>query len=233
MDFLTVLALIGAALVIMIPIWIWQAKRTREHKDERVALFTQFAQQRGWAYQPENNGFADRFSGHAPFPTVGQNLFIRHLLSGEYRGRQFSCFQYGRKHDRPGGTTSDRTRTFEYFHVYALLTPASRPTLQVTRAGVGSKIAAKFGRHDFQTGNPPFDEAFTVDTDNDRFAADVLHPGMTQWLLADPRAPRSPFRFERNELVAWLDGVMEPGMIEPALDYLGHVLDLVPKSVWR
>jgi len=43
-----------------------------------------------------------------------------------------------------------------------------------------------------------FNRAFKIKTAQNKFAYDVLHPRMMEWMLADQRAIRFPFRFERS-----------------------------------
>lgn len=199
----------------------WRSKK-------KIAELTSFAQQRGWTYQKDAKGYSDRFTG-APMNRRKRDDTVRDLITGTYRGRPFCAFEYKRIARR--GT--DRKKEVSYSRVFALATPATRPTMEVTKAGFGSKIADFLGAQDVPVGHPEFDQAFRVATDNERFARDVLAPSVADWLLHDGRALQMPFRFERNELVTWQSGRTKLEVIESTLDYLCDVLDRVSPAVWR
>jgi hypothetical protein len=90
------------------------------------------------------------------------------------------------------------------------------------------------GVRDLQLESDEFNKAFLISTDNDRFAYDILHPRMMQWMLADQRAMSSlPFRFEGGNLVTWMEGTMDPQRVMYLLDYVCDILDRVPSFVWK
>jgi uncharacterized protein DUF3137 len=132
------------------------------------------------------------------------------------------------------GAGKDRTTTTHKYSVVALSTPSHRPTLELRREVVGRKLLGFVGMRDLQLESEEFDKAFLIKADNDRFAYDILHPPMMQWLLDDRRAMSSlPFRFDGGSLVTWLDGQMDLERVTYLLDYLCDVLDRVPAFVWK
>lgn len=198
-------------------------------RQKKIAEFTAFAAQRGWRYTERDRSLVNRFLGE-PFGR-GHGRSADHVLRGEHRGRQVTAFEYTFKETH--GTGQDRrTETFTHT-VVALSLPSGKPTLQVGREGFGRKLLGFVGVRDLQLESEQFNETFHIKTDNDRFAYDVLHPRMMEWMLADERALRTPFRFERGDLMTWDRDKIDLPKVGWMLDYLCDVVDQVPSFVWK
>jgi hypothetical protein len=145
------------------------------------------------------------------------------------------AFQYSYKETH--GSGNDR-RTETYTHtVIALSLPADKPTLQVGREGFGRKLLGFVGVRDLQLESEQFNEAFHIKTSGgtvgEKFAYDVLHPRMMEWMLGDQRALSAPFRFERGDLMTWDRSKIDLPKVQWMLDYLCDVVDQVPSFVWK
>jgi hypothetical protein len=222
----TGLVLLIVAVAVVIAGVTYLRHRLRRRK---IAAFTAFAVERGWHYAERDRSLVDRFLGE-PFGR-GHNRTAEHVLRGEYRGRQITAFEYSYKETRNNGQ-EQRTETYTHT-VVALSLPSAKPTLQVGRQGLGRKLLGLVGVRDLQLESEQFNDTFHIKTDNDRFAYDVLHPRMMEWMLGDQRALTTSFRFERGDLMTWDRNRMEPPRVQWMLDYLCDVLDQVPGFVWK
>lgn len=202
--------------------------RWQLHK-RKVAAFRAFAAQRGWAYRERDDRFTDRYLG-TPFGQ-GFGRQASHVLTGLHRDRSFAAFEYLYK-EHQGSGKNRRTVTYRNT-VVALDTPAARPTLELSREGIGRKLLGLVGIRDLQLESEEFNKSFHIRAENDRFAYDVLHPRTMEWMLADQRCRDLPFRFERADLLTWQEGSIHLGSIPWMLDYLCDVLDRVPTFVWK
>jgi hypothetical protein len=219
---MTLLIIIGLVVVGAVLYFQHQA-----HK-KKVAEFTAFAGARGWSYVERDDGLEDRFLG-APFGR-GHGRRVRHVLTGEHRGRRVLVFEYTYKESEGSG---DDRRTRTYHHTVASLsTPLPKPTLEVGREGLGRRLLGFVGVRDLQLESEEFNKAFHIRTEDDKFAYDVLHPRMMEWLLADGRALDIPFRFERGDLMTFDREEIETAKVDGMLDYLCDVIDRVPSFVW-
>jgi hypothetical protein len=219
-----VLIIIGAVVVLGVAFYF-------QHKahQKKVAEFTAFAAQRGWTYTEKDKRLRDRFLG-APFGK-GHGREARHILRGEHRGRPILIFEYIYKETQGSG---DQQQTQTYRHTVASASlPSPKPTLQVGREGFGRKILGLVGVRDLQLESEQFNETYHIKTDNERFAYDVLHPRMMEWMMADQRALTYGFRFERGDLVVWDREKIELAKVPGMLDYVCDVLDRVPDFVWK
>jgi uncharacterized protein DUF3137 len=198
-------------------------------RQKKIAAFTAFAAQRGWRYTERDRSLVDRFLGD-PFGR-GHSRNAEHVLRGEHRGRRILAFEYTFKETH--GSGQDR-RTETYTHtVVSVSLPSDKPTLQVGREGFGRKLLGFVGVRDLQLESEQFNETFHIKTDNDRFAYDILHPRMMEWMLADQRALSTTFRFERGDLMTWDRGRIDLAKVQWMLEYLCDVVDQVPSFVWK
>ncbi|MGL4304862.1 MAG: hypothetical protein ACRCSF_01805 [Mycobacteriaceae bacterium] len=187
-----------------------------------------FAEARGWRYSAADGALTGRFLG-VPFGR-GDSREVRYVFEGQHRSRNFIAFYY--TYTVTSGSGKDRTTTRYHFMVVGMSTPSATPTLEVSRAGFGSKLAGFFGAKDLQLESEVFNDAFRIETDNDKFAYDVLHPRTMQWMLEDQRFVTAPFRFERSDLLTWQQHRMDTELIMPTLNYLCDIVDAVPAFVW-
>lgn len=218
-----VLAIVGVLFIGGVMYFQYKARK------KKIAQFTAFAAQRGWRYTDRDRSLVNRFVG-TPFGQ-GHGRDAQHVLRGEHRGRQILAFEYSYR-ETHGSGQDQRTETYTHT-VVALSLPAGKPTLQVGREGMGRKLLGLVGVRDLQLESEQFNEAFHIKTDNDRFAYDILHPRMMEWMLADQRAQSVPFRFERGDLMTWDRRRIDLPKVQWMLDYLCDVLDQVPGFVWK
>jgi hypothetical protein len=218
--------LFGIAVVLILGVGFYFQHKARKKK---IAAFTAFAGQRGWTYTQRDRSLVSRFLGD-PFGE-GHGRDVEHVLRGEHRGRTIMVFEYSYR-ETHGSGNEQRTETYR-FTVAALSLPAGKPTLQVSREGFGRKLLGIVGVRDLQLESEQFNTAFHIKTDNDRFAYDILHPRMMEWMLADQRAMSVPFRFERGDLMTWNRGRIDLTKVEWMLEYLCDVVDRVPSFVWN
>jgi hypothetical protein len=239
-------------LVVVIGIAVLITQRHLHRK--KITAFRAFAGQRGWRYAELDNSLANSFIG-TPFGK-GFARQAKHVLAGEHRGRELVGFEYIYK-ERHGSGKNRRTVTYRHT-VVALSTPSPRPTLQVSREGLGRKLLGLVGVRDLELESVEFNKTFLIRTEAeaapgdhggaplgdadrvrvsrmsaDKFAYDVLHPRMMEWMLGDQRAREMPFRFERSDLVTWDTGSIDLNRMMWMLDYLCDVLDRVPAFVWK
>jgi hypothetical protein len=196
---------------------------------KRVAELTGWAQANGWTYAEHAPDLVDRYAG-APFGR-GFGRRARHLLRTTVDGQPVQAFEYAFK-ERQGSGKNRRTVTYTYA-VVATSLPVARPTLQVTREHLGTRLLGAVGLDDLQLESEQFNRAFRISADDHKFAYDVLHPRTMEWMLADERASQLDFRFERADLLSWERGRLRPQRVAWAGGYLLDLVKRVPQFVWK
>lgn len=114
----------------------------------------------------------------------GSNRYAYNILSGVYRGHEVLVFDY---HYETHSTDSKGRRQTHHHHFsfFILMLPQSFPELRITREGFLSKIAQVFGYDDIDLESAEFSRAFCVRSKNKKFAYDVCHAQMMEYLLAN------------------------------------------------
>lgn len=218
-------------LIVVLAVLVVGAVLVFQHLAHRkkVAEFTAYAGRRGWRYTEKDNDLAGRFEGR-PF-NIGHSRRARHVLRGTHRGREVVAFEYVYKETTGAG--DDRKTEVYHNTVVALPTPAPRPKLEVTREGFGRKLLGFIGIRDLQLESEEFNKTFLIDAEDDKFAYDILHPRMMEWMIADHRALNIPFRFERADLLVWRVGEIKPAAVDELVEYVCDIIDRTPSFVWK
>ena len=153
------------------------------------AVMQALADELGLHYQPEPD--ADHDDEYAQFEIFrrGHSRLAMHTLSGTVELFDRPCairagdFRY-KVTSSNGKTSSTRTYRFSYLIVHP---PWPSPTLLVRREGMFDKMKAAFGFDDIDFESAEFSKRYYVTSSDKRFAYDVLHPRMIEFLLAtDP-----------------------------------------------
>ena len=167
-------------LVIIIAAVIFGTKAARKRREELAALAIRL----GLNYRAENDySLAERFTFLNAL-AQGSNRYAFNILSGLYQGHEVIVFDY---HYETHSTDSkgNRQTQHHYFSFFILLLPRSFPELRITREGWLSKIAQAFGFDDIDLESAEFSRAFCVRSKDKRFAYDVCHAQMMEYLLAN------------------------------------------------
>lgn len=200
--------------------------------DERTdGALGDWARKYNWSYKRRDDRWADHFRG-LPHFSENDGKQAWHILRGGHRGRRVDAFHYFWVRDKPDGRFGRDRHEFHKYKVVNVLTPKEQPTLTVRKELWDS-------RFDLDVESVEFNKTFRVKVDRDdrTFAREVLHPGMTEFLLADERATTLgwPFRFERGDLYTWeeWDRPLDMRVVMQKADFLIDILERVPESVWR
>jgi hypothetical protein len=157
----------------------------------------------------------------APF-TRGHSRRMLNTMRGrsEIGGRPYPCtmgdFEYKVTHSNGKSTT---TTTHRFSYILLRLPCPGTPGLTIRQEHLLDKIAGAVGFDDIDFESERFSRRFFVKSTDKKFAYDVVHPAMMEWLLANPGAvlldsgwccatdgsgPWEPPEFRRQ--LAWLRG---------------------------
>jgi hypothetical protein len=166
--------------IIVIAAAIYGVMAARKRREELAAL----ARRLGLSHQADNDhALAGRF-GFLNALAQGSNRYAFNILSGVYQGYDVLVFDY---HYETHSTDSKghRQTHHHYFSFFILTLPQHFPELRITREGLLSKIAQAFGYDDIDLESAEFSRAFCVRSKNKKFAYDVCHAQMMEYLLAN------------------------------------------------
>ena len=159
---------------------IYAALAAKKRREELSSL----AARLGLRFRPEDDyDLAERFE-FLDHLAQGSNRYAFNVLSGEYQRNEVLVFDY---HYETHSTDSkgNRQTHHHYFSFFILTLPVSFPELRITKEGLFSKIAQAFGYDDIDFESAEFSRAFCVRSKDKKFAYDVCHVQMMEYLLAN------------------------------------------------
>ena len=216
---------VGLCVVALVAVLGYLAAKKRREE------FAAFAASKGWTYVQRDDRWCSRFDGH-PFGT-GEDRKAQNIVTGRYDDRAFEAFDYSyvttsTSTDANGNTTTHRTT--HSFSVIAIETGVALPRLEVAPEHWFGRMVGRLTNRDIALESEDFNRAFTVTCPDRKFASDVLHPQMMEFLLGHPELG---WRFQDRALLAVHSGDHSLVELEARLDTIDGILDRVPEFVWR
>lgn len=237
-------------LVFAVPIVIFAAIATlailvaqygAKKAQERLAAFGALAARYGFIHERPRPGcmggsgpstprvVAERIAGTLepfwPFDQ-GHSRTVGNLLHGSDSRGNWALFEY--QYTETSGSGEDRKSTTYPFSVVVLSPPAVLPELDIRREGLGDRIAGFFGARDVQFESEEFNRAYHVTSSVPKFASDVVHPEMMEFLLA---FEDFSVQVAGRHIVLTETGTRDPAWYEGAMRTLGAFWDRVPQFV--
>lgn len=209
LPFMSLVCVGGAAVGI-----VFLVKAAQDAEQRRKNQNAAWAAHHGLHYAPEDPSLG-ALTRRDPF-TATRSLRFIDVYRGVHRGRHLVAY-----------TAYERIRRDDTTHewsaqVVAVDLPALRPYLEVKRGAAGRS------RYE----NEAFNERFNVQSDNLRYAHDVIDARMMEFLLTDGRALVTRWRMEGRWLIAFRVGDPDKRAILPVADFLLEVRARIPEHVW-
>ncbi len=173
------------ALVAAVIYYSWLAAKKRREGMQALA------RELGWRFYAAHDSSHDDEYSHFEIFRKGHSRSAYNTLVGslEIDGRSFPAkagdFRY-RVTSSSGKSTTTTTYRFSYLILH--LPFRNTPELLIRREGLFDKLAGAFGFDDIDFESEEFSRRFHVKSSDKRFAYDVIHPRMMEFLL-DTRAP--------------------------------------------
>lgn len=196
-------------------------------KKRREAMMA-LAAKRGLRFDPGKNwDLASRY-GFLNKLRAGSNRYAFNTLSGQCQSHNVMIFDY---HYETHSTDSKGRRQthHHYFSCFILHVPASFPELVIAKEGFLSKIAQAVGYDDIDFESHEFSRRFCVRSPNKKFAYDVCHARMMEYLLANDDLT---IEIEGDVLAITFNSRLAPERIEPNLDRLIALRGLMPEYLF-
>jgi len=167
-----------AAIIVAAIVYGFRAARKRREELSALAL------RLGLIYRADRDAsLADQF-GFLNALAQGSNRYAFNILSGAYQGQEVLVFDY--HYETHSSDSKGRQQTHHhYFSFFILTLPQHFPELRITREGLLSKVAQAFGYDDIDFESAEFSRSFCVRSKDKKFAYDVCHAQMMEYLLAN------------------------------------------------
>ena len=195
---------------------------------KRREAFGVLAARLGLQFSPNNDSeIAARFS-FLDRLSQGSNRYAFNVLSGAFESHDVLVFDY---HYETYSTDSkgNRETSHHYFSFFILLLEKPFPELTIAREGIFSKVAQALGYDDIDFESAEFSRKFCVRSTDKKFAYDVCHARMMEYLLANPDLN---IEIEDSALALAFSNTLKPEQIEPNLRRLVHLRSLLPQYLF-
>lgn len=214
-------------LVLIVAGAIYSYRQAKKRREEFAAT----AAQRGWGYAARDDRWTTRFDG-APFGT-GHDRRAGNVVSGTHDGRSFIAFDYHYATTEHSTNAQGHSTTREVSHDFSVIAVdlgVPFPGLWVTPEGFFGRAIGRLLNRDIELESEAFNRAFTVVCPDRKFASDVLHPQMMEFLL---QFPDLAWSFRSGSVLAVRDGRHSIPEIDGKLQVLDGIADRVPEFVWQ
>jgi hypothetical protein len=154
----------------------------------------------------------------------GHSQEASNVLYGVYGSREVVAFDYEYV------TGSGKNRTTHHFSACVHSLECAFPRLMIRPEGFFDKVADVIGFEDIDFESEEFSRKFRVTSDNRKFAYDVCHPQMMEWLLAN-RGWHVEFAGGCSVLMT--DSRWSLEEFRAALDFTVKFFEMIPEFVWK
>jgi hypothetical protein len=159
----------------------------------------------------------------------GSNRYAFNSLSGQHQGQSVHLFDY--HYETHSRDSKGRPQTHHhYFSFFILRLPAHFPELTIAREGIFSKLAQFVGYDDIDFESAEFSRKFCVRSRDKKFAYDICHPRMMEYLLANPDLN---LEIEQDCLALFFPSRLALEQIAPNLERLLQIRQQFPEYLWK
>lgn len=159
----------------------------RAHKERQEALAL-LATELDWSIQLQKNYEHEQQYDQFNVFTTGQSRYAYNSLTGslDFEGDEWPSVMGDYHYQTTSGTGKNRRTVTHQFSYLVVQTPyAVAPDLRIRREQLFDRLASFMGFDDIDFESSEFSDHFHVKSENKRFAYDVIHPRMMEFLLAD------------------------------------------------
>jgi len=194
----------------------------------RRETFQAMARQLGFRYTDRDCGIPDRYR-FLDALDKGENRYAFNVLEGRCGGYPVQAFDY---HYETHSTDSDGDRQthHHYFSFFVLQQEQRFPELRIYPEGFFSKLGQMLGFDDIDFESVEFSQAFCVRSTYKKFAYDICHTQMMEYLLAHRELS---IEIEGRCVAMGFSGRLDVADIPGRLAQLVEVRNLFPEYLYR
>jgi len=168
----------GFAVLVVVVI-VFGILRAQKRRQEMQAL----AQAWGFAYYADDPWDLPAWYSGLDLFTHGHSKKASNVLSGEVDGRTVVAFDYRYT------TGSGKNRSTHHFQAVVYLLPIRAPRLRLRQENVLDRMASWVGWDDLDFESDEFSRRYHVACDDRRFAYDIFHARLIEYLLECRQSP--------------------------------------------
>jgi hypothetical protein len=176
-------------IIVFLAIFLVAAYYSHQRALQRQQELAAFAAELGWQFDPEKDrSHDDQYPQFSAF-TQGHSRYAYNTFLGsiDVVGRAFPV-KMGDYHYQETSTDSkgkSTTHTYTFSYLIVRLPYHGLPDLFIRREGIFDAVKRAFGFDDIDFESAEFSKRFYVKSSDKRFAYDVIHPAMMEYMLAN------------------------------------------------
>lgn len=169
--------IIGVVVIALILAYVRYLKE-KKRREGMAAL----AAKLGLEYRDEKDRSYDNRYHFLDALQKGSNQYAFNIMSGSFKGYPVEIFDY--HYETHSRDSKGKRRTHHHYFSYFILKLEKKfPELKISREGILSKIAQAVGYDDINFESHEFSKKFCVRSKDKKFAYDVCHVRMNEYLL--------------------------------------------------
>jgi hypothetical protein len=220
MLFLVIVVVVLVIIGLAVLSWLQEQKR-RE-------AFQQLALELGLSYVAKDRTLPDRYAFLNAL-RQGDDRYAFNVLAGTYQEYPVQAFDY--HYETHSSVSKGQSQTqHHYFSFFILQQERSFPELRIYPEGLLSKLGQMLGFADIHFESSEFSRAFAVRSQDRKFAYDICHPRMMEYLLAHRDLS---LEIEGRCVAMSFDRRLKPEEIPGRLQELIEIRQLFPGYLYR
>ncbi len=152
----------------------------------------------------------------------GHSRYAYNIMEGQLAGVEIVAFDY---HYTTG---SGKNRSDHHFSALIARSPIPLKPLYIRRERIFDKVTEFFGYDDIDFESAEFSRKFYVRSPDKKWAYDVIHQRMMEYLLS---APEFSLQFDTMNVLAWRSRRFDPVDFDAASSLISGLLDRLPEYV--
>lgn len=178
----------GVAFVIIVALIVIAIGAYYSHlqQQKRIAELSALAAEQGWRFDPGKNHYHDGQYSQFDIFTKGHSRYAYNTMHGtmEKAGDNWPVVMGDYHYKVTSGSGKNRsTSTYRMSYAIVQVPYVGVPDLAIREEHFFDKVAGFFGFDDIDFESAEFSDKFSVKSSNKKFAYDVVHPQMMQFLL--------------------------------------------------
>lgn len=209
----------------------------------RAARAKDFAQERGWGYEPVNDLVLEGYPQVYPFYSQGRSTSkpglsiggnnrsdsardVLRFMVGDYPSESFTYTYVTYDSGSDGGSSAQHS----YWHVLGLELPVPFPHLTIRR-NRKFKIGARSLPERVDFPDPALTAAYAIHCEYPAAAFDLITPATAQWLVAEEF--QDEMVLHDNRLFVFRKGKQDLERLDAMIGMLTGFLSRIPAEAWR
>ena len=181
-----------------------------------------YARSRGWVFSPDKDKNMQNRYPQFKCLRRGHSRYAYNIMHGSRDGRDITAFDY---HYVTGHGKSRRVHNFS---TIVIQSPLPLKPLYLRPENIFDRVTNFFGYDDIDFESAEFSRQFFVKARDKRWAYDILHQRMIEYLL---EAPKFHIQFDAKEIMVWRNKRFNERDFDDAFTLIQGTLSRLPEYV--